>query len=328
MLTALDYNILITLAYTDQFQYPLSKAEIEQRLINLEKFFAFAKKNKDLRDINNRLKKKNSAIRKSFNQSLKKLINKNLIIQQGKYYAIKGSNKLFTARQEKSKFITEKKQTIKNFVKIAQKIPFIKAAVITGSTAMNNAEAEADIDFLIITARRRLWLGRLILILIAALKHKRPNLGKSIKNSWDFNFWLSENQLALAKNKQGFYQAYEAIQAKWVFDRDDCQNKFYQKNLWINQYLPNSLKLKKQKKLMLNPNGQKKFFSRKIRRLIQTTLDTLNSLSFKLQTTYRFYRHGAERVKLSQAHLHKEDSKKLIYQKWLSSINRIIAKQN
>ena len=119
-------------------------------------------------------------------------------------------------------------------------IPWIKMVAVTGNLAMDNAEKNDDIDLLIVTARKRLWLTRLLtnfLVEIVA-NRRRPN-DKEVKDKICLNMFLAEDHLKLSIREQNLFTAHEIYQLKPIWARNQLYQKFIQENLWCQKFLPN-----------------------------------------------------------------------------------------
>jgi len=107
-------------------------------------------------------------------------------------------------------------------------VPFIHMVAVTGSLAVNNAEPEADIDFLIVTENGRLWLTRAIVMALWMVdRHNNPAC---------FNFFLAEDALIL--KKRSYYTARELAQMV-VLSGQKTHQRLMNRNEWIGDFLPN-----------------------------------------------------------------------------------------
>ncbi len=252
-----DYLVLLTLTYSSCFSFALTEDEVIKRLPKPPKELLFSSK---------KIKK-----------SLKKLVNQGLVQSDDQYFYLR--NQDLTNRKKRIKFMAEKQLKINEFVKLASKIPFIKAVVLTGSTAVNNAKKNDDLDFMIICQNNTLWLSRFLLIILTKLKHKRPHQGQN--NAWCFNILLDENDLVIGEERRSLYEAYEILQMVFVFDRDHYQTKFLNANEWLKKYLffYDNFKFETYNKTM--------------------SFSLLNQIFFWLQQGYRLIAFGQEDFSLS-----------------------------
>ncbi len=252
-----DYLVLLTLIYSSCFSFALTTDEITNRLPKAPKKIFFSKQ--------------------KIKQSLKKLLDQSLIQSDGQYFYLKEKDLL--NRKKRAQFIAEKQIRAKEFVELAKKVPFVKAIILTGSTAVDNAKKEDDLDFMIICQKNTLWISRFILIILTKLKDKRPSREKD--NAWCLNLWLDEFDLTIDENRRSLYEAYEILQMKFIFDRDDCQKKFLNANDWLKKYLLfyDNFKFEKY-------NGEMSF-------------SAINQLMFWMQKKYRLTIFGQENFDLT-----------------------------
>ncbi len=252
-----DRLVFLTLAYSSCFSFALSKKEIFERLAKgQEKIFISSKK---------------------IENSLRKLISQSLIQSDGQYFFLKKRD--LENRLQRAKFISIKKKEIQNFVDLIKKVPFVKAVVLTGSTAVDNAQKDDDLDFMIICQHNTLWLTRFILILLTKLKDKRPE--KENSNAWCLNLWLDENDLVISEERRSLYEAYEILQMNFVYDVADFKKQFLNANPWLKNYL---------------------FFYDNYkfgRYRVKKSFSLLNQLFFVLQKKYRQLVFGQENFSLS-----------------------------
>lgn len=123
-------------------------------------------------------------------------------------------------------------------VKFLVSLPWVMGVAITGSVAVNSAKKDDDVDFMIVTEPNRLWLTRLLTLFFAMKHGKRRSFAKEEPNSWCFNLWITTNAMAVPREKQTLYTAYEVCQAKWILSRKQTAIKFLQSNLWVEKRIP------------------------------------------------------------------------------------------
>ncbi len=205
--------ILQTLAYADIFDYPLTLEELQRFLIG----------------------------QKTDNQSLKKnLETLKKISSKGNYFFLKNKEKNVYLREKRKKWSQGKwllAQRTANWLKL---IPWISMVAVTGNLAMDNTEQDDDIDLLIITARKRLWLTRLLTnFLVEIVANRRRPGDKEVKDKICLNMFLDENHLRIPLKEQNLFTAHEVCQLKPLWTRNQIYPKFIQENLWQQKFLPN-----------------------------------------------------------------------------------------
>jgi len=125
-------------------------------------------------------------------------------------------------------------------VRVLRLIPFIKMVAVTGNLAMRNANQEDDIDFLIITQRKRLWLSRFLAVVLLELlgKRRRPE-EKEVKDKICLNMFLDEDHLEMSEKQQNLFSAHEILQLKSLYEKDKFYDKFLDQNRWVKKFLAN-----------------------------------------------------------------------------------------
>lgn len=289
--------ILAALAYSAKFDFPLTRQEIVDRAFKPELLSLLGEKPSS-RELS----------KKELLSSLESLVKKGKVTKQGKFYSL-SSAKTQTIKINSSvkKF---KAEVVEELVEFASKIPWVLGVVLTGSYAAGVIKEKDDLDFLIITKRNRLWLTRLIFLFTSSRKGRRPHLPKGdLSHSWDFNFWLDESRLAMPKEKRDIYEAYEILQTKWVVNKENIRERFFDKNFWVNDYfLFSSFPTKKTKK--------KRFFP--------DLLIPLEHSLFVFQILYRSIRHGWQKADLHSAFFHSTSTKNSIINGWRKEYKKIL----
>lgn len=169
--------------------------------------------------------------KKEFTAQLQQMLAQGILLQK--------ANRIFYFPREKSannaKVWQEKYSLAQKAAQKVQRLPFVLAVGLTGSLAATNCQVDDDLDFLIITAPKRVYWARFFCYLLAWLKHKKHHWYK-INNSWCFNIFLSADQLQIPSAKKTLYGAY---QLKMLLPLVDPQNLFKQlwaQNLWLDDF--------------------------------------------------------------------------------------------
>lgn len=305
-MTPVKAAILKTLCYADIFNYPLKKNEIHRWLISPQPVS-------------------------------KKLLFKSLsstpyISRHQGYYFIKPNKSSVSLRKKhalfsRSKLILANKAA--NYLKI---IPFINLIAVTGALSMNNSHAHDDIDLFIITQKNRLWLTRLLSVIILELFHlrRRPSTPVSdpdrniINNKICLNLFLDETSLSLSSSRRQLYTAHEVVQIKPLYDKKNTYHQFLFSNSWVRKFLPHALQGLQGLTLKESSEGASNFAWLKAKQKGQTLMDFLNLLAFKLQKKYMTSKITHEQITLHSAFFHPRPTSKIIlkaYQDRLKSFN-------
>lgn len=303
----LAVRVLATLAYSDQFQFPLLVDEIQQRLIGMTA---------DVFSIENTL------------ENLKRM---ELVEQDGDWYFLKGSQKFIEIRKGREKYLDEKTSEIKEFVDWAQHIPWIKAVVVTGSVAVRNVRPHSDVDFMIITMKRRLWLSRILVYIMTWLKGRRRTWYGHEQDSWCFNLWMDESALSLPLDKHDVYTAYEVCQAEWVMDRDAVQHRFYWANEWVRDFLPQFyLERVEEAREILSKfeewwaQQEQNFAAPVLRKIGDVLCSAADGISYLIQHGYMYPHLTREIVGWHYAFFHPRNTHYLISQRWRASLAKVL----
>ncbi|MFZ5438330.1 MAG: adenylyltransferase/cytidyltransferase family protein [Patescibacteria group bacterium] len=284
---------LAVLAYSTKFGYPLTETEIITRAFKPHVLFAL-ENNKD--SIEPKLSQQ------ALSLALKSLLKKKKVVKKQGFYLLNGEK--IKARKPNHQIKKFKEAVVNELISVAEKIPWVLGVVITGSYAAGVVEEKDDLDFLIITKKNRLWLTRLVFLLLAWGRGRRPQLPKGdLSHSWDFNFWLDESTLSLPAEKTGIYEAYEILQTRWVVNKDQVKERFFKANQWVYNYFLFAVfpDLK-----AIKPSTQKK-------------IDWFWPIEFwlyKFQVSYRQLRHGQQNAFLHSAFFHSNSTKGEILAEW------------
>ena len=209
----LQKAILKTLSYADVFDYPLTLPELHQFLIGTKA---------------------------SINDLEKALTETKEVTQDGQFFFLKKRLKIVQIRQKRFRWSQNKLKIAKQVAKYLKLIPFIKMVAVTGNLAMDNAEQDDDIDLLIITAKKRLWLTRLLTnFLVEIVANRRRPGDQKVKDKICLNMFLDENHLKLPVKEQNLFIAHEVCQLKPLWTKNQLYQKFIQESLWCQNFLPN-----------------------------------------------------------------------------------------
>ncbi len=289
--SALQKNILLTLAYTDQFEFPLREHEVWQRLPQ-------AAKKEDVK------------------KALTSLVEKKVLFEKLGFFSLCDRQELYHVRHSRRNLSQAYQADIATFISVVRKIPWVMAVFITGSLAMENARCDDDIDFMIITLPGRLWLSRFIITGVSWLlgkKRQRGEVRDGTAHKWCLNLWLDLDHLQVPEHKHSLYQAYEVMQAKIVWERAQGARRFQQKNKWVEKWLPNWKVPKEAVDDVALPPNQ--------------VWSVLDYLSFQFQKAYMSAHHTSEKIERGFAFFHPRKTEKIIYQRWLRSL-RVVDQKN
>ncbi|MCL4208344.1 hypothetical protein KJZ63_01775 [Patescibacteria group bacterium] len=292
-MTKLDLkgSVLLSIAYSGIFSFPLTFWEVYKRLL----FFS---------DVS----------AQELAKALKTLVQlKQIEFYQDHFFI--GKKDLVEERRRKLKISEQKIKEGERLVSLVRYLPWVKAMVVSGSIAVNNAKSKDDLDWLVITSDNSLWLVRPLLLILASFYGKRRDRnGDHRDNSWCFNMFLTESSLAMPVNKKSIYTAYEVCQARFLLAKGSVEKDFLVGNSWVEGFVPNFYQAR------LNEAGS--FVTREVaKQKSLNLLSYINELSYKIQLWYMKPHITREKVALNLAFFHPRDTKKNIYIRWLKLIN-------
>jgi len=311
-LTALQRSILYTVAYSQQFDYPLLLEEIWLRLIG-------------------RLDKSVSLLTPAQVRSLKSsqdllvavsdLQTKGLLQTTSGYFFLSGQGRSLKLRQLRRQVVAKKQAEVRAFMSWAERCPWIQAVFVTGSVAVENAAEDDDIDFMLVTDPRRLWLTRVLVSLYATSRGRRRSWQGEEQRSWCFNLWLTTDQLGVFAQTPTLYTAYELLQARCVYDHGGVANKLLEANAWVTQFLPQFPLAERKPPIKTSKVSKvpKSFF----KRVCSAALDLAEKLAFQVQLQYMKPHMTRERVGSDQAFFHPRDTQAMIAFGWSNSLKKL-----
>jgi predicted nucleotidyltransferase len=274
--------LIKTLTYSDHFSYPLTKEELKLRLIEV--------------------KLKNH---REFNQALNSLLKSGKVVQTGTYFHLPRRRSIVKLREYKAKAAVPALSRAHDLAVKLGSVPGVLAVYLTGSLAVSNSDSHSDLDFLVITYPRRLWLTRLLLTLYTELNHLRRRPGTDeAPGKICLNLYLSPLSYTIPKAKQSLYTAYELIQAVPLYDPTGTHADLLRSNSWLTAYLPN-FKI---------PRPHKSRQSTSLPTLF-SPLTWLEYLAYVLQRAYMSPRLTREYITLNSAFFHPHDPGKSVLTK-------------
>ncbi|MDA9906893.1 nucleotidyltransferase domain-containing protein [Flavobacteriaceae bacterium] len=197
-------TLLKPILYFSLFKYPLTEEEI----------FNFSK----------------AESKEQIKLDLMELVNDDIIYKIDDFYLTENNETLIKRRLEGNKMAKNIYQKALTVSRLISKFPYVEGVGISGSLSKGYYDDDGDIDFFIITSPKRLWIARTFLIL-----YKKLFLLNSRKY-FCVNYFISSNALEI--EEKNIFTATELTTLLPMFGNGSF-HKFYDKNKWVESYLPN-----------------------------------------------------------------------------------------
>jgi hypothetical protein len=199
----LSRAILHTLAYADVFDYPLTACEVHRYL---------------------------TGVQASLEEVERALTDTNLFARVGEYFTLRGREGIVQLREQRGEIASRLWRKALRYGRLIASLPFVRMAAVTGSLAMDNAEAGNDVDYLLVTQPGRLWTVRALTLALARLV--RPERVRLCPN-----YLLTTNALELGDHS--IYVAHELVQMIPLSGME-VYAQMRRLNAWTDDYLPNA----------------------------------------------------------------------------------------
>ena len=308
MFSNLELRVIATLAYSKQFKFPLSTEEIFYRLVSSQVV------------VDEGWVGRATAVTitlGAIRNTLLALHAEGVVETNGKLWSLGSSSELFAHRTSATRCTQQKAPSIDHLVALLSKVPWVEALFVTGSVAVQNALQHDDIDVLVVTRQRRLWITRLWVLILAIVTGRRVGAHHQDGMDWCFNLWLETDHLQVPTQKHGLYEAYEVLQAKCVWSKPAVAARWLTENSWVSAFVPHEYR--RQMKAIDTPITTTDMqFS-----LAGILGDVVNWMAYILQMGYRLLRYAERPKTYEAAFFHSQNTKLVLYGQWRRIVNRI-----
>ncbi len=205
VLTPIERDVVLTLAYADMFDYPLTLPEIHRYLVGTAAELA------------------------EVTTAVNGLEGRGIERRDG-YVFVAGRRHTVDMRLRRRRSSAPRWDKARRYAWALSRCPFVRMVAVCGSLAVDNVDDHGDIDIFCITVRGRLWWGQVAAMLLRRLpafarQHVCPN------------FFLSAGSLRL--DDRNLYTAHEIIQAAPLAG-EAVYREFVDANDWLDELLPNA----------------------------------------------------------------------------------------
>lgn len=315
----LDRELLLTVCYSAQFSYPLTISELVLRRLSLRR----------PRTSLHRGPTKTSTTQVTQDTpgqiftSILSLIDAGLLVYQRGYLCLPGREEDIVVRVRRTQSTEQKFLEIQPLLRFLRKVPGIAGVAVTGSAAVGNAEADDDVDFMIVTNNERLWLLRPLIVFFALLYGKRRTWQREEKNSWCFNLWLERRSLQQPVSARSLYVAHEVCQAQWLLDNGGCKDEFLASNAWVARYLPSYYSWRKVAAVPYQDMRHQSPY----RPILSELATAANWVLYFLQRIYMRPHMTRERVAPGFAFFHPRDTGFIIQRNYRDIVNELFSNE-
>ncbi len=243
----LEARILSTLKFFDLQDYPLTLLEIHNFLLN--DFSAILKFTDNKFELSKTAGQEEKGV--SVDEVLVCLEEQcaPFVVQSRGFYALKGSENTITTRLKNYFFGIRREKLITRFSSNLRHVPFVRGAALAGSQALGLQKENSDIDLLVFTHPRYMFLARVLVSLYFQILGLRRH-GSKITNRFCLNHYMASGKI-LTEDKN-LYSAAEYIKLR-PLAYSQAVVEFQEKNQgWIKTLFPNvSFKLQNIEKTSL-----------------------------------------------------------------------------
>lgn len=228
-------RILSTLRFFDLQDYPLTLLELHHFLFE-EPEKIKKNLNEDWEIVDQKFKKPTLPVEASVILRSLETECQDLVENYKGFYFLIGREPIVKQRLSNYSYGIKRERLIKRCVPFLKHFPFIRGVALTGSQALGQQKFNSDIDLLIITDPKFMWLSRTLITGYFQILGLRRH-GKKVANRFCLNHYLAgSKRLSELRN---LYTAMEYIKMRpLVYEKNVFD--FQKQNLeWIRAFFPN-----------------------------------------------------------------------------------------
>lgn len=164
----------------------------------------------------------------------------------------------FNERTKNTKISAQKIKKAKKIANLLSIIPFVRSIGISGSVSMNSANPESDIDFFIISSKKRVWLTRLFTVALTQLIGQRRHKN-IITDKICLNIYIADERtkypiknmansqmilMTLPIYNKNIFNNFLNANAKWMSNHiANLKNNLFLKNISSSNYFEKTNKI-------------------------------------------------------------------------------------
>lgn len=153
------------------------------------------------------------------------------------YYCLPGRSEIVKNRLNNYFYGFKREQRVKKYLWFLRHIPFVRGVAIGGSQALGQQKQGSDIDLLIITDQKFMWLARTLVSVYFQIFGVR-RYRKNTQNRFCLNHYLAAPKTL--DRERNLYKAMEYLRLRPVIYSKNI-SQFQKNNLsWIKLFFPNA----------------------------------------------------------------------------------------
>jgi len=157
-----------------------------------------------------------------------------LLAHQEDLVCLRGREELFAVRRRRLDGSRRLWRAARAWARFFAAAPFVRMVAVTGSLAVDNAEADDDIDLFVVTEPMRLWLCRALFFSVALTREAR-----GIRPRLCPNYLVTTRALEQRPADCDYYVARELAQMIPLWGRATYES-VRARNAWMAQFQPNA----------------------------------------------------------------------------------------
>ncbi len=205
-------SIYKTLLYFDAQEHPLTLLEIQKYLLRTEPEQQAASLSEIVTTINQMPDR---------------------VEHDGGFYFLPGKKHFAQKRLENNFTETQRYKRASKFLPYLRFVPFISGAAVSGSVAISNSKQGSDIDLLVLTKPKRIWLARIFLSVYFQARGMRRHK-QHIADRFCLNHYVNESKVI--DQEKNVYTAVEYVSLIPFFGGDKIL-EFQKNQQWIVDFL-------------------------------------------------------------------------------------------
>lgn len=225
MPSQIEKNIVSTIAYYNELDYPLTAFEVWKYLTVW----------------NTETREKNSNTLGEIISALKSYTVRKVVEEFRGFYFLKGRKELVESRSSENKLASRKMKKLRKIIWLLRFIPFVRMIAATGRMAMKNANSQSDWDLFIAIKNGRIWTGRTLITIFLQLIGKR-RYKKRVKDRICLNYFVTDESLKIdISERSREVSLFSASEYSFIIPLFGFSlfQKFKIRNAWIKKFKPN-----------------------------------------------------------------------------------------